>query len=100
MTYRVPEKVNIRNVKDIHGEILIYFKNNPAVEIDLDGCEDVDLSLVQLVESVRKSAAAQSRRVSLTKPANDMVRATLERAGFFASFTSDDARFWLHQEVL
>lgn len=100
MTYQVPAKVNIRNVKDIHGEFLIYFKNSQAIEIDLDGCEDADLSLVQLIESVRKSAAAQSRGVSLTKPANDMIRATLKRAGLFESFTGDDTRFWLHQEVL
>lgn len=100
MAYLVPSKVNIRNVKDIHGELLTIFKNNTTVEIDLTACEDADLSLVQLIESARKSAAAESKSVSLTKPANAMVRSILERAGFLGAFTGVDARFWLHQEVL
>jgi anti-anti-sigma regulatory factor len=100
VAYLVPPKVNIRNVKDIHGELLTNFKNNKAVEIDLSACEDADLSLVQLIESARKSAAAQSKDVRLTKPAGDIVRAILDRAGLSQSFTDDDAKFWLHQEVL
>ena len=100
MAYLVPPKVNIRNVKDVHSELLTNFRSSAAVEIDLSACEDADLSLVQLIEAARKSGAAQSKDVSLTKPATDMVRAILERAGFLQSFTGDDARFWLHQEVL
>jgi len=100
MPYLVPSKVNIRNVKDVHDELLKNLKANAAVEIDLSACEDADLSLLQLIEAARKSAAAEAKQVSLTKPAGDMIRALLDRAGFLGSFTRDDARFWLHQEAL
>jgi hypothetical protein len=100
MVYVVPPKVNIRNIKDVHSEFLTHVKNSAAIEIDLDGCEDADLSLIQLLESARKSAAADNKSISLTKPANDIVLSTLERAGFAEAFSAGDAKFWLHKEVL
>jgi hypothetical protein len=100
MAYSVPQRVNIRNIKDVHTELSAYVEGNPALEIDLDGCVETDLSLIQLIESARKTAAAQSKFISLTKPANDTVRATLERAGLFDALSPADAKFWLHKEVL
>jgi hypothetical protein len=100
MVYVVPPKVNIRNIKDVHSEFLTYVKNNAAIEIDLEGCEEADLSLVQLIESARKSAEADNKSISLTKPASDMVLSTLDRAGLAEAFSADDAKFWLHKEVL
>jgi hypothetical protein len=100
MVYVIPSKVNIRNIKDIHSEFLTHVKNTAAVEIDLDGCEEADLSLIQLIESARKSAAAGNKSISLTKPANDMVLSTLKRAGLAEAFSAGDAKFWLHKEVL
>jgi hypothetical protein len=100
MVYVVPAKVNIRNIKDIHSEFLTHVKNNAAIEIDLDGCQDADLSLIQLIESARKSAEADNKSISLTKPAKDIVLSTLERAGLAEAFSAGDAKFWLHKEVL
>jgi hypothetical protein len=100
MVYAVPPKVNIRNIKDVHSEFLTHIENTAAIEVDLDGCEDVDLSLIQLIESARKSAKAGKKNISLTKPANDIVLSTLKRAGLVEAFSADDAKFWLHKEVL
>lgn len=100
MVYVIPAKVNIRNIKDIHSDFLTYVKNNNSIEINLDGCGDMDLSLIQLVESARKSAEAEAKSISLTKPANDIIQSTLRRAGLFDAFSGHDAKFWLHKEVL
>jgi hypothetical protein len=100
MVYVIPAKVNIRNIKDMHSDLLMYVKNNKDIEIDLNSCEDVDLSLIQLVEAARKSAEAEAKSISLTKPANDIIQSVLKRAGFFDALSSNDAKFWLHKEVL
>ena len=98
MVYVVPLKANIRNIKDVHDEILTYVKNNSDIRIDLDSCEDADLALIQLIESARKTAAADAKSISLTKPANTIVQTTLRRAGLLDVFSSGDAKFWLHKE--
>ncbi len=100
MVYIVPAKVNIRNIRDIHAEFLTYANNSTAIEIDLDGCEESDLSLIQLIESARKTAAADSKNISLTKPANDIVLSTLRRAGMFDAFSAADTKFWLQKEEM
>ncbi|MDB5526347.1 MAG: hypothetical protein JWM58_4110 [Rhizobium sp.] len=100
MVYVVPLKANIRNIKDVHGEFLTYVKNNNEIEIDLDSCEDGDLALIQLIEAARKTADADAKSISLTKPANTIVQATLRRSGFLDVFSCDDTKFWLHREVL
>jgi hypothetical protein len=100
MVYVIPSKVNIRNIKDIHTDFLTYVKNNKSIEVNLDDCQDIDLSLIQLVESARKSAEAEAKSISLTKPANDIIQSTLKRAGLFDAFSNVDAKFWLHKEGL
>jgi hypothetical protein len=100
MVYVIPSKVNIRNIKDVHTDFSTYVKSNANIEINLDSCEDIDLSLIQLVESARKSAETEAKSISLTKPANDIIQATLKRAGLLDAFSNGDAKFWLHKEVL
>jgi anti-anti-sigma regulatory factor len=99
MTYIIPSKVNIRNIRDIHTELLTYVNTNDVVEIDLDGCDDIDISLLQLIESARKSALSGGKPISLSKPANETVQSTLKRAGLLDAFSSADTKFWLHKEV-
>jgi anti-anti-sigma regulatory factor len=100
MTYIVPSKANIRNIKDIHADLLTYIKNNDEIKVDLDGCEENDLSLVQLIESGRKTAEAAGKPISLANPVSDSIKNTLDRAGLFEAFSKDDLKFWLHKEVL
>jgi hypothetical protein len=99
MTFVFPEKVSIRNIKSIHSDLLTYVGNNKAIEIDLDTCQDADLSLVQLIEAARKTVATSGRTISLTKPANDTIQSTLRRAGFLDKLSPEDAKFWLHKEM-
>jgi anti-anti-sigma regulatory factor len=98
MTYTPPERVSIRNIKQVHAELLDCVNKRDEVEIDLENSIEIDLSLIQLIEAARKTAETSGKSISLTRPANDTVRAALERAGLFDSFTSDDTKFWLHKE--
>jgi len=100
MVYTVPPKVNIRNIKDAYADFLTYVNSNTEVKIDLDGCEDSDLSLIQLIEAARKSATTDNKTISLTKPANDIVQSLLRRSGLLDAFSTNDTKFWLHKEVL
>ncbi|MBB1250592.1 MULTISPECIES: STAS domain-containing protein [unclassified Rhizobium] len=97
MTYSMPAKANIRNIRDIHAELLDYSSSSTQIEIDLGNCEDIDLSFLQLIESVRKSAAAGGKPVTLSRPANAAVKTALKRAGFLDVLSTEDAKFWLHE---
>jgi MFS superfamily sulfate permease-like transporter len=99
MTYVVPAKAAIRNINEIHSELSVYFRDNDEILINLDGCAECDLSLVQLIESVRRKASAAGKPVSLVHPAGDAVHSVLARAGLLESFAQDDLKFWLHKEV-
>lgn len=99
MAHTVQNKVSIRNISDVYTDLLRFVNNSPEIEIDLDGCEDLDLSLIQLIESARKTAANESKSIKLTKPANEVVLSTLRRAGLVDAFSADDAKFWLHKEI-
>jgi MFS superfamily sulfate permease-like transporter len=93
----MPPKANIRNIRDIHAELLDYASASNQIEIDLGNCDDIDLSFLQLIESVRKSAAAGGKSVTLSRPANVAVKTALKRAGFLDVLSTEDAKFWLHE---
>lgn len=97
MTYLAPSKANIRNIRDIHAALLDYASSSTRIELDLAACEDIDLSFLQLIESVRKSAASSGKPVTLSRPANDAVKTALKRAGFLDVLSPEDAQFWLHE---
>jgi anti-anti-sigma regulatory factor len=100
MAYLVGQKVNIRNIKDTHAELIAQFEENDAVDIDVSQVVECDLSLVQLFESARNHAHATGKKITLVNPANEAIAATLERAGFLESFSAEDASFWLHKEMI
>ena len=100
MAHQSGQKVNIRNIKDTHAELLAEFEDSDTVSIDLDATTECDLSLIQLIESARNYGAATGKPVTLIKPANAAVLATLARAGFLESFSAADTKFWLHREVM
>lgn len=84
---------DIRNVAEIHRELLRTLKRSNAIQLRLDG--DVDLAFVQLVEAARRFAAAAGKTVTLAAPASADLRESLQRGGFLA--TAADRTFWLHQ---
>lgn len=91
--------LNIRNIAEIHASIVAALSNNSSIVINVEEGLDADLSFVQLVESARREAKAQNKKVSLAAPAAGSVLKVLERAGLIEAFDREDAKFWLHKEV-
>jgi MFS superfamily sulfate permease-like transporter len=98
MTFSFPETVNIRNIGKIKEDVISNISNVEEIEIDLEKCSDIDLSALQLVESVRIYAASTGKQIKLSGPANAAVASTLTRAGFIERMSPEDRLFWLHKE--
>jgi len=98
MTFSFPETVNIRNIGDLKDQISINIPNIDNIELDLGKCSDIDLSALQLVESVRIYAASTGKQIKLAGPANAAVASTLARAGFIERMSPEDRLFWLHKK--
>ena len=95
---QVPASSTVRNVTAVHAELLVRLIAESDLEIDLSQIEEVDLSLPQLLTSLRVAAAELGRTVRLRSPAPTPVAALLERAGFLAAATPQDLEFWFHGE--
>ena len=98
MTVFFPDPVNIRNIDEIMQKILPEIPSNNEIELNLDNCGDIDLSALQLVESIRVYAASAGKHVKLSSPANAVVASVLARAGFTEAMSREDRLFWLHKE--
>ena len=98
MAISFPETVNLRNIGDLKEKINTNILSVDIIEIDLERCSDIDLSALQLVESVRIYAASTGKQIKLSGPANAAVASTLTRAGFTERMSPEDRLFWLHKE--
>ena len=98
MTFSFPETVNIRTIGEFKEEISTNISNVDPIVLDLDKCSDIDLSALQLVESIRIYAASAGKAIKLASPANAAVASTLARAGFTERMSREDRLFWLHKE--
>jgi hypothetical protein len=95
----VPDVLSIRNVSEIHANIIDAFKSNSSIVIEISESAEADMSFIQLIESARRQAKALNKSIALSSPAQGRVLKVLERAGFIEAFDRDDANFWLHKEV-
>lgn len=85
----------IANVRDI---IQVYLKEaaslSRALTIDVDGNEDIDLTLPQLLLSARQTADQAGVAIALSKPADGNFLTVLQRAGLLCGDRQKDC-FWL-----
>jgi ABC-type transporter Mla MlaB component len=85
----------ITNVRDI---VQVYLQEaalrNRALVIDIDGGEEIDLTLPQLLLSTRQTAARASVAVTLSKSADGNFLTVLQRAGLLCGDRQKDS-FWL-----
>ncbi len=66
------------------------------VLLDVSALAAPDLSVVQLIHSLRSEATAQGGEVRLSTPAGEALTALLHRGGFTDAMTPDDNAFWFH----
>lgn len=70
-----------------------------AVQLDLSPVAAPDLSVVQLVQSARVTAARTGAALTLATPADATLRALLDRAGFLTRLSPEDSEFWFHGDT-
>lgn len=88
-------ELNIRSATDLHARLLESVSGAPGVRANIASDATVDLTFVQLIESGRRTAAANGCDFRLAAPAEGQLLETLERGGFLASPEQRD--FWLMQ---
>lgn len=88
----------VRTIGVAHDRLKAAIAGHSAVRIGLDGLDEFDLSLVQLVLAARRGASAAGKSLTLAGPVRGPLHATLDRAGFLAGDAADPlggAAFWL-----
>ena len=95
---RLPNAVTLRNIEAVRAEMLDHLTRSRSIEIDCSELMEADLSLVQLVVSLRKSALQAGGDVSLMRPASGALLEVLNRGGFLGSRKAgpdENDLFWL-----
>lgn len=84
---------DIRTVSTIHARLLEALTSSDKAVVDLKNVDELDVSLLQLIESARRYAAATSKTLTLSRPAQGELREYLLRGGFLSR--KADREFWL-----
>ncbi|WP_255266754.1 MULTISPECIES: STAS domain-containing protein [Sphingomonas] len=98
-TVTAAEDLCLPTIGTLAAELTDALNNGDPVRLDLSAAAAPDLSVLQLVESARSTAAAEQRDFALAAPANATVAALLDRAGFLTALSDDDRRFWFHGDT-
>lgn len=94
----LPPHLGLRQIADLQQLFLASLSDHDALEISVPADAETDLSFIQLVQALRRHAAAHGKRVTLATPAAGHFLATLERGGFLTAAASQDLNFWLHRK--
>jgi uncharacterized protein (AIM24 family) len=83
----------IRDVAGLHQRILTALQADGNAVIDLEHATGTDITLVQLIESARRYAAATGKVLALKQPVGPDLQTQLIRGGFLSE--EADRLFWL-----
>jgi anti-anti-sigma regulatory factor len=87
--------IDIRSIHDSVERIKTVIADTVGLEIDLAAVTEVDLTFLQLMESLRRTAQEAGTTLRFAHPASDALRETLRRAGFLSHPPDKRTRFWL-----
>lgn len=85
--------LTIRGIGEAHAQLLAAVRKHATVVLQIDEEAQADLTLVQLIQSARRSAHEGKRRLDLAAPAAGGLLDVLRRGGF--AETGDQRAFWL-----
>lgn len=71
-----------------------------TVRLDMSQVAGPDLSVIQLIQSARATAARNGCDFALAAPAGPVLAALLARAGVPAAPQSDHVHFWFHGDTV
>lgn len=94
---RLQGSLGLRDARRMHELLKDAVSAFNAVEIDVGEVNDVDISIIQLIASARKSAERHGRTVALSESSAGVFTAALIRAGLVGADgtgRSADEAFW------
>ena len=86
--------LTVSNIAEAYAALTAVMERGGPVVVNLDAVEEVDLTLPQLLEAARRTAAAKGQPIRLEKPAQGLVLQALQRGGFLHSDDADRLDFW------
>lgn len=93
----VSDSIVIGNISVVRNLILSAFDQNNSITIDISRVTEADITLPQLIESARQSAAIEGRDIRLSQPAEGAVLQLLRRGGFLDTSDPQRVDFWLKE---
>lgn len=94
-TFSLPDTLSMTTVAAVADDLRALPLDGDVV-LDASALAAPDLSVVQLIHSLRREAGSQGGKVRLSAPAGEALTALLHRAGFTDAMTPDDNAFWFH----
>jgi anti-anti-sigma regulatory factor len=94
-TFALPPDLTMTSV-GVVADALRDLSLDSDVVLDASGLTAPDLSVLQLIESLRAESRLHGGDIRLAAPADDTLSALLRRAGFTDAMTPDDNAFWFH----
>lgn len=86
--------LTVSSIAEAYAALTAGMELGGPVVVNLDAVEEVDLTLPQLLEAARRTAAAKGQPIRLEKPAQGLVLQVLQRGGFLNSDDADRLDFW------
>jgi len=94
----LPASVTLRSVSGFRAQILGHLRPGQSLLIKCDALAEADLSLLQMLVALRKSAAQIGMDLALDRPASGVLLQLLMRSGFLSGTADDpdnDDLFWI-----
>jgi len=89
--------ITLRDIKDVHLEVLARLKRHSTIEIDCRAVVEVDLTLIQLMIAADLTAAKSGKAVRLSQPYPEAIQQLLVRAGLLAGTPGAAENIWARQ---
>jgi len=94
-TFLLPDTLSMTTVAAVADDLRA-LPLDADVILDASALTAPDLSVVQLIYSLRVEAGLQGGDVRLSAPAGEALTALLHRGGFADAMTPADNAFWFH----
>ena len=67
------DKFTIREVKQLHKEILEFLEKNPVIEIDFKNIDEIDMSGIQLLISMKSYCEKENKEFKIIHIKDDLL---------------------------
>ncbi|PZR32945.1 STAS domain-containing protein [Caulobacter segnis] len=97
-TVKLSGSLTVATIAEAYQSLVTGLDRGEPVVVDLDAVVEADLTLAQLLESARRTAAERGQALRLEKPAEGAVLQVLERGGFLDPGDADRVHFWCGEQ--